>query len=478
MQIEKNKNLFISLLLFVIIFIITIFIFPNLVKIIHKAENSAGGVFEKYVILVSIPIFVYFVILFLKSEFKKLFLLFILLLPFWGKFSSVFCIIYMGHLKIPPMTFILFIFLIFILININCKTRTKTEKKFEKLLWIFAVYGSLMTLVHSQLNLYSAFWYSIGAYWQWIALFYILSGLLTHKQYALDILRFIAYAIIIGIIFRIGSEGQSIINILPGGSRFRVSSGMQMFGPAISYGGYLAIISISDLFLIKIAKTTAKKIIWIAISLLILFEMFQTMTRGAVLAFSFFLLLLFWEAERKYIYSIIIFVICLLPLWGKYIYDLIMYRGFSITGIQNLPGVYSRLDLWKKGIGYIFSNYGFGLGTTFYFKVGSGQTSTTHNMLLAMCHSNGLYFVLIFLVMYVFVLLKGIKNSKYLQENNLYPYLVVILIAFLFFANTTSTSIMSSYPFEAIIFFYLFFFLTIFMERFINPNDKRKISRP
>ena len=476
MDTKSQKN-FILILLISFVIPLIYFLLPFIVDIINKAESSAGGNFEKYIIILGLVIIFYFIILIAKKQFKKLFLLVLLFLPGLARFSAVIHIPVYKNYIIPPLTFIIFILSALILSNTDYHLKNKTEKQFGKILWIFAITGTFTQFINH--SFYEAFWLSIGAFWQWVALFYILSGLLTKKKDVIQIIQFISFAILVGILFRIGSEGQNFVNILKGGGRFRVSSGMMVFGPAISYGGYLAIIAISTFYLIKIAPNKIKKIVWVIISLIVIFEMLQTMTRGAYISFSLVVLLLLWKSERKNTFKIITGVVLCLPFIGKFIYQLITYRQFSIIGVGDIPGVYKRLYSWKINLNYIFTHYGLGggIGNSKIITGLGNESITPHNIILSMCQEVGLFVTLIFLFMYFYVIKISIVNSFLPQKNNIYPYFAVILIAFFIFANTTTTSILGYYPYSSILIFYLFFFLTIFMGRFINPSDKREISR-
>ena len=469
MDTKFQSNLFFSIL-FLSGFSLLYFFLPKITGIINRAENTPGGKFETYIIILGILVFFYFIILFIKKDFKKLFLILLLFLPGISRFQKIFAIQAYKNYVIPPLTLIIFILLIFILLHKNYKLRTKTEKQFEKLLWTFAITGTLTQFINH--SFFSAFWLSIGAFWQWVALFYILSAILTEKKYAIKILKYIPFAIIIGIVFRIGSGGQTFLNILTGSQRFRVSS---TFGPAVSYGGYLAIVAISIFYIIKVADTKNKKIFWVIIFLIIFNEMLQTMTRGAYIAFSLFILLFIWKTERRHMIIILSAGVLSVPIIWKYIYALITYRQFSIVGIGNIPGVYQRFFAWQQNLPKIFTHYGLGngIGKVEEITFGPGIYLTPHNMLLSMCQQIGFFSTLFFIIMYIFVIKKGIQNSLIKIKYNMYPYLVVMLIAFFIFANTTNTSILAYYPYSSILIFYLFFFFTIFMQRFINSNDKK-----
>lgn len=212
---------------------------------------------------------------------------------------------------------------------------------------------------------------------------------------------------------------------------------------------------------------------WILIFLIISFEMLQTMTRGALISFSVgFLLLLSWKSERKLILEIMLGISCTLPFFAKYIYNLITYRTFSLTRIGDIPGVYKRFYSWQLNLPRIFSNYGLGngIGNVKEIGVNPGEYMTPHNILLSMCQSVGLFTTIIFLLMYIYVIKTGIVNSLNRKKNNIYPYLVVILISFFIFSNTTTTSILGYYPYASIIIFYLFLFISVFLDRFIEKK--------
>jgi hypothetical protein len=299
--------------------------------------------------------------------------------------------------------------------------------------------------------------------WQFVALFYVISMIIHSEEDARHILKYMVLSVLIGIIVRIGTSGQ-IFTFLWGGTFARLD-GTTAFGPAVSYGGYLAFIIIICTYLIRSSQKVKIALLWIFVMIILFFEMLNTFTRGAYLSLCFIVLLALWKSERRFMVKLGVLILPVFIVFWPFVSGLLTVRPIYLNDkLFTIPSVVERLGLMELALPHFFDNmglgYGIGIGLPFAGIV-KGSEVGVHSLILELSASVGGIASLIFLIIYCYAMYRLILLSKAQQGFVVSKFLVVALASWFFFANTTSTSIFYYFPYEGTMLFYIVLFMSV-----------------
>jgi len=463
----------------------SIYFVPKIGTLIEKAYISKGGLFESFVILAGLAIGTFWVILLLRERYLAAFGVQILFLPFGVRASQFF-----GFAAFTSDTFVqrlsLTTFMIVGLYSYLLMRKSivgsmkKRAETFEKYLLLFSI---LITI--SQFLNYpaiKALLISIGGIWQYVALYYIISSIVKTKQDIHYILKLLVFTIILGIVSRVGFEGSfRSFFLVKGQSVLYERVGTWAFGPPVYYGGYVTFVIILSLYLCQSAIKKGKKLFWLSFTALLVFEMLNTFTRGAVLALAFIVLLYLWRNQRKFFYKLAFLFLIVVIISGPKLFELVTMRYTTGVPILQQPGVESRLSIYKQSLSpeSIFINYGLGqgIGRQMHFYMRNIKI-VSHALILEMIQTIGLYATIAFILLYFYVCFNLLKitRRKHSEFSSLSTYLFIALLSWFFYANTTYLSILFYVPYEATILFYTVLFLSVRVITLDKLSKKKQVT--
>lgn len=482
---SKNYKLLILIISIIFLSIISATIVPYIsdifTNVLHKASSvGKGGQFKSLIILISpLILIIWIYLVFIKKDYFRALLFQIIIFPFTCKAERAFAIIaytYHGVNRDVSQEISLTTFLIiglFFMMFLNKKLKrpqSKEWKTFEKLIISYATILTITQFFNH--SIYSAIWLSIGGIWQFVFIFYIISSVLTSYDKVLLLLKSLIIFTFINIIMRIFSDEQVIVQDLSS-TIMRVGAGAM--GPAVSYGGYIVIIITITLFFYRYTKNW----LYVALSLLLFVELLNTFTRGAFLSLFFLILIILWKKERKIFLRVLVLFLPFLILFGNKIWDFVSYRGLFLSAkIMELSSVNVRLWLFKNYFTKIFdfSIIGNGIGNLTRIKTPFARQLPAHNIIVALLDQTGVIVTFLFIVAFIYSLLLAIKISKNrdIKVNILSIFISVALIQWFIFANTSSTLLNWSYPYEASAIFWIILFLPPIISSFIYKNQMRR----
>jgi len=478
----KNK---LNILLLGIIIISSILLVPRLPQISYKiseiinsAMNSKGGKAE-VLILFGAPIIclVWCWFVFIKKNYLSALFLQIILFPVTYKAQKVIFInayeyqIGSDYIqKISLTTFLIIIlFCILLFKGLIKRLKAKEWRIFERLILIYAIALTFTQIFNH--SFHSTIWLSIGCIWQFVLLFYILSSLCTSLDKIIKLFQALFAFAIVNFLLRVFVEQQVIIQKL-GGEIQRV--GANAMGPAMSYAGYLAILITICILLYRLKG----KILYFGILILLFSELLNTFTRGGSLLLVMLLLIPLWKSERKFFIKHIPALMFMVLFFGKSIWNYISYRGLSIdSNITKLSSVFLRLELisvyFNEMFNFSFLGNGIGNSTTISYH---SYDFAPHNIIVEFLDSTGLFVTFMFVALFSYSLTTAFRLSTKLKGINknisiLSVYICIALAQWFLFANTTSTSLLAYYPYEASTIIWVLIFIPFLLKNIIESEQ-------
>ena len=367
------------------------------------------------------------------------------------------------------------IFVQYFVMKINgaiVKQKSKIYKSLEKLIWLFSI-----TLTITQFfshTIFSACLLSIGAAWQYLLIFYIISSVIENEE---DFLKFIKSIFIFSIfnkIFLMIVKGVPLIKSLTAEyTELSLREGnVGALGPPVSAAGYLAIFFTFGLAVYY--YTLEKK--YLVYIFFIFLEILNTFTRGGIfILFLAFIPFLFLDGKKIY-KKIILLLVLSIPFWG-YFWEYISFRGFNldVTKEDNFVARFVISYLYFTEY-YYFSFVGNGLLKPTLIPYTEWLSFKLHNVYLEILDVSGviIFFIIIILTGVVFKYLY--RYSKQLTNAHFNKSIVKVFAPFLFtaflqwvvYANTTSTSILYFYPYEGTLFFWLLCFSPVIIFKLLQ----------
>lgn len=443
--------------------------------IMKSAFSSKGGTSE-LIILLGAPVFLMFwlYIIFVKKEYLKALLLQIIIFPITFKARAVFAVNAFvdstGFIQKVSISTFLIIILFIILLSKNKVYRpvNTSWRFFERILLLYALSLTITQLFNH--SLFSAVWLSIGGIWQYVFIFYILSSLVRSYDQLLSLLKSMLAFVFVNILMRVFSEQQIFLQEL---SEDFIRIGGGSMGPAVSYGGYLCIMITIALFLYR-SNYKSYYLIFLAI---LFIELLNTFTRGAFLSLIFLGLLALWKNERKYFLRIFSIAIIIIVATGN-----IMWQYFSIRGLElnanilEIGNVRIRTDLLYTYFNEYFnlSLIGNGIGKFTLIPNLYNIPIPAHNILVALFDQAGVIVLLLFIVLFLYSISLNIRISRQNYDKHLATlsvFLIIALIQWFFFANTTSTYLNIYYPYEASSIFWIVLFCGPIIQTILTTED-------
>lgn len=372
---------------------------------------------------------------------------------------------------------LLFLTLVLLLQKRLKRPNNRVGRNLEYLMWGYCITITLSQFVN--LSPVSALLLSIGAAWQYLALFYLLISLIRNQEDFLGILNAIFLMSLLNIIVRVVAKGESLI-IDPGSSIAggfenlatygwevgRVGSGA--LGPFGSYAGYLAILITLGF---GVYWLTGKKLylLYIAIECM---ELLNTYTRGGILILSLLGLLLFFGKTRSMTLKIGFVGSLLSLLLSPLIWSYLSVRGFS-ANITEIANFVLRIEL----ISQFYEQYSVDLWGNGIFKdtmivLEPWLIVPVHNAYLAILDTCGPLPFMLFIVISIYSIFcsfrlyqVGVRNMTGKYSFLLFsPFLFVALLEWAVYANMSGGSVLSYFPYEATALFWIVVFLPFAFE--------------
>jgi tetratricopeptide (TPR) repeat protein len=268
-----------------------------------------------------------------------------------------------------------------------------------------------------------------------------------------------------------------------------------LLSPDIAAGFLLFIIPISLYFTLAY-RNTFQRLLSIFLSILFITALYITFSRGAYISFLIEIIIIFFVLYRYFFqekmqYIILIILTIILSFSLSLMHSSISSRvslshitSITLGNTQSLS-VNDRLDVYEKSIELVFIKpiFGYGIGTFgeaflryqnkpwVYFKY-------THNQYLEMFVEGGLVGGGIFLLFFVYLFLRGIKDI-YKKRGDKYkkriPKSLIYVFIFASLSGTMSHSMIDYDWYSIPIFFLLMVFIGIYLNNFkdITLNLKK-----
>lgn len=401
--------------------------------------------------------------------------------------------------RVGLSTFLLF--LLFALLLFAGRVRRPPRglpRAIEFFLWLYAI-----ALTASQFpthDPFAAVMLSIGAAWQFVALFYILVTLITRDRDVVALLNSIFVFSLLNILVRVVAKGESIFVSLSsptagnatafGAEVGRVGSGA--LGPGASYAGYLSLFITLSLGMYFITRRR----MYLVYAVLIFVEMLNTFTRGAFFVLGLLALLVMFRRTRVITLKIGALVATAGVVAWPVIYRYIVFRGFS-WNVMHVETFALRIELTRMFFrAYTFSWWGHGILQQSKFELAPWLIVPIHNAYLEILDTCGVIAFGAFCVLSLLAvwncfrvaIVNGRLNSG-LVSARIGPFVLIALFQWIVFANTTSTSVLSYYPYEGIAMFWVVACIPIMLlnvrrhERLARASsrqyaDSRRLLRP
>jgi hypothetical protein len=357
----------------------------------------------------------------------------------------------------------------------------RTFRLIEMLLWGYAIFGTASQLLNHEVT--SAILLSVGAFWQFVALFYLVDRIVEDEGDVRFVLQCLLFSVIVNIFVRAFTEGtwffatgasvagaDSDPLLYSAIDYQRTGGGSNPFGFAVSYGGYLAFSVPIALYMLRSSSRQGvrRTMAWALAVGLIILELLSTFTRGAALSLLLIPpLLLLWKSERRVaVYLLMSFVtLMIIAAFLPPVQQVLVGRGlFLDERFLQIEAVSYRLDLVIQSLDRAFDHWGFGygIGNELLFYVPDVRSLlTVHNLTLGMTQSVGAISTAFFIGGFLVVMYSLFRVSQASNAApNLSAYLFVALAIWLFFANTTAgVSLTYYYPYETMLLFYTVLFV-------------------
>jgi hypothetical protein len=347
----------------------------------------------------------------------------------------------------------------------------------ETALVLFGIFGVLATAAQIvNHTLASAFWLSMTGVWQ-----YAFVGIftLTAIKKAEDLLvlwRYMIGAVILSIVIRMATRGE-VYMAHEGLNPLRLGS--IAFGPANYYSSTVAIVITLGLGLLCTARTGWGKLLCGVVLLLLTVEQVSTFTRGGYVALTLLVLLPLFSRTRRFAAGMAVFLGLALLATGKWVLPILLYRPFSLQ--EN--SVQQRFWLMEKGIGHCFDNFGFGHGIARYIifedPIGTGGVNLpVHSLLLETAQMVGglATVVLIGLFTWIVVGLWKVARRDRGVAGELAPFLLIAILGWHVYSNTTGTSILCYAPQEATVLVWVLMFMGVRLMDLAAKKRSRAVA--
>ncbi|HEY2092856.1 MAG TPA: hypothetical protein VGJ81_13285 [Thermoanaerobaculia bacterium] len=353
----------------------------------------------------------------------------------------------------------------------------------ERFLWLYAISLTIGQFVTH--DAWDAFFLSMGAAWQFVCLFYILISLIDRDRHLFALLNSVFVFSILNILVRVVAKGESLIVSLSsqtagnatafGADAGRVGSGA--LGPGVSYAGYLAIFITLGLAMYYVSRHS----IYLAYTGLMFLELLNTFTRGGVYVLGFLVILLSFRRTRAIVLKIGLAAgVAGLFAW-PWVYRYITFRGFSFN-VMHVNTFSLRVLLTQLYFRdyYHFTWWGNGILRETMVELQPWLIVPVHNAYLDILDTCGVIPCAAFAIFSILAVGASVKAARIRRRSRMpasfrmTPFVVVCLLQWIIFANTTATSVLGYYPYEGTAVFFLVATLPLI---FIRIAHRRVVVR-
>jgi O-antigen ligase len=227
------------------------------------------------------------------------------------------------------------------------------------------------------------------------------------------------------------------------------------------YGTILAATIAPVIALLFSSKKITSKMLLVLSAVIIIIEIFNTQTRGAIYGLYMFVL---YALAKNYRRQIIVFVIIMISVQLLGYFNILEYEigagrmvSFNYQTMLMEPNVIGRLDrlndAWVYIISHPFSGLGLGQPTS---DSGPQLPLWTYSPYLAWGVSMGLFAMIAFVLIMLFSLRQSIKNYFIATDDKkIYPLTVfVMLVVWIVNQFTTGDSLTYLQSIESVLYFY------------------------
>ncbi|HEX7191439.1 MAG TPA: hypothetical protein VF381_07685 [Thermoanaerobaculia bacterium] len=422
----------------------------------------------------------------IRSRYRKAFYTLIMMFPFTfyaGRAAGI------KAFEIPDFdqriglsTFLILVMYLVLLVRRRLRRPPHgVPRAIEFFFWVYAV-----TVTISQFATHDAFaavTLSVGAAWEFLALFYIVISLIRRDHHVVALINTIFIFSLLNILVRVVAKGESLFVSLSsenagdamayGADVGRVGSGA--LGPGASYAGYLAIFVTLALGMYFITRRG----IYLGYAVMMLVEMVNTFTRGAFFVLGLLVLLVAFRRTRVITLKIAGLLLAGMALTWPILRKYIEVRGFSFNPMR-VNTFYLRVLLTQRFFHeYQFSWWGNGILQQTFFELRPWLIVPIHNAYLEILDTCGILpfasFTIMTLLMAWYGFRVSVKRSGQVRDlvsMRLAPFVLITLLQWILFANTTSTSVQAYYPYEGIAIFWIVGTMPILI-RTASRNAKR-----
>jgi len=361
------------------------------------------------------------------------------------------------------------------------RSRGTANGVIEALLWVFSIgISASQFLTHSK---FAAVLLSIGAGWQWLALYYVMTSLVRNQNDVMSVLNAVFVMSLLNVVVRVVAKGESLI-INPasqlagqyegagtfGAEAGRVGSGA--LGPAVSYAGYLAMLITLALAMAWITR----KAIYTVYAGAMAIELLNTFTRGGIYVMVLLAILLAFRATRMRLgRSLLIGFALGLPLISL-VSSYLAVRGVTANPAQ-ISNFTNRLELLRL----FFADYyrptisGTGILKDTVIALSPWFAAPVHSAYVEILDTCGpLPFVTFTLLSFSVLWIswrayrragRRTLRARMWSGRVLLPCFIVALTQWMVFANTSGTSVLAYYPYEGTAIFWIVSFLALTTAR-------------
>jgi hypothetical protein len=233
----------------------------------------------------------------------------------------------------------------------------------------------------------------------------------------------------------------------------------------MSYAGYIAMLitlAVGVFFL------TRRKIYLIYVAAMFV-ELLNTFTRGGLFVPALLGLLVFFGSTRRATLAIALPIAAIVSIGWSVIVTYASFRGFSLN-VMDVGNFSLRVELLRRYLaGYQFSWTGNGILQATMIELAPWLIVPVHNAYVEILDTCGALSFAAFIALSLILLVTAIRaaavrprtSSDRVPSVGLAPFVLIALLQWIVYANTTSTSILAYYPYEGTTVFWLVAFMPL-----------------
>jgi hypothetical protein len=321
----------------------------------------------------------------------------------------------------------------------------------------------------------SAFWLSVTGVWQYAFVGMLTLAAIRRVEDIVALWRYMIGAVILSIVIRTATRGE-VYGQLEGLNPMRLGS--IAFGPANYYSSTVAIVITLGLGLLCAARTNWGKAACGLVLLVLAVEQVSTFTRGGYVALAVLVLLPLFKGTRRFAVGLGVFIGLVLLATGRWVLPILLFRPFDLK--EN--SVQERFWLIGMGVRHCFDNFGFGHGIARYIlfedPIGTGGVNLpVHSLLLETAQMIGGLATLALIGLFAWIV-AGLWKAARRESGPVgraAPFVLIAIVGWHAYANTTGTSILCYAPQEATFLVWVLMFVGV---RLIDLGGERRAAAP